>query len=146
MVWAALRSWCACITVWWYQLVGKGGCERSGGEDLMQSLNIRVAHICLEKQAESPTQTSLCATEAQRLGVTASKTRSRTWRRTVSALTQTLKLEKVSEVFLGPLSGYFYFKERNAFVFFVQDVARFSLSKPDFTASPRFVLHWRFYL
>lgn len=47
---------------------------------LVQRLNIRVAHICQEKQAGSPTQTSLSATEAQRLRVSASKTHSRTWR------------------------------------------------------------------
>lgn len=52
----------------------KGRCESEDCKGLEQRLNIRVAHIRQEKQAESPTQTSLSATEAQRPTDSASKT------------------------------------------------------------------------
>lgn len=82
---SGLQPCCAWVTLRWYQFKLRAGwrknrrCESNACKGLVQRLNIRVAHILMEKQAESPTQTSLCATEAQRLRVSASKTRSRTW-------------------------------------------------------------------
>lgn len=60
----------AWVTAWCYlfkvELENKRRCEACHRGGLVQRLNIRAAHIGKEKQAESPTQTSLWATEAQR--------------------------------------------------------------------------------
>lgn len=81
-----------------------GGCESSDCKGLLQRLNIGVAHIFQEKRAESPTQTSLCATEGQsrhqRLTQGHGGKLSQTQRR--------LKLQRLREDLLEPLSAYFH--------------------------------------
>lgn len=81
-----------------------GGCESSDCKRLLQRLNIGFAHIFQEKWAESPTQTSLCATEAK----------SRHQRPTqghdgeVSPTQHPLKLQRLREDLLKLLSAYLH--------------------------------------
>lgn len=81
-----------------------GGCESSDCKGLLQRLNIGFAHIFQEKRAESPTQTSLCATEAK----------SRHQRPTqghggeVSPTQHPLKLQRLREDLLKSLSAYLH--------------------------------------
>ncbi len=84
----------------------KRRCESDGCKGLMQRLDIRVANISQEKQMESPTQTSLSATEAQRLTQGHGGELSQTQHK--------LKLENVNEVFFTLTVWLFSFKRKKS--------------------------------